>query len=491
MKRRVQGRRGCSRRHVLLTTGGALTAPMWWGCASSGGRVFAPGLTDETRIRPAGPASRYTPTLQVAFVRRKGEYGMRWPGAVYDGEAALKTYRQEIETTAKRLGMKVEIRPLPIYSPEEADQWVAQARERKPDGLLVVLLDRQEHSWPTATKAAEAGIPTVIFAPLGAAFTTNTVKLADRQGLCICSTSDFTESAYGMKMISAGARLREMRFIVLRGKARRDIELAHVGTKLRYVPAQAFLEEYRRTPTSDAIVAIAREYQRNAIHVHGCSFEDVCNGVKGCKVAQTILEREDGDGITMDCLGALGKSDVSLPCIAWSRMLDHGIPAACEADVGACVTHALVQFLFDRPGFQQDPVAETARQCLIGAHCSCPTRLNGVDQPPEPYRLSYHHGKRDAVPVTQWRIGQRITIADVLIPPKSETPPQMLISTGTVTENISVPPAGGCVVSVMVEVDGVPDTLDFPGFHQLFFYGDFKKELVSYCRLYGLQARVV
>jgi len=43
----------------------------------------------------------------------------------------------------------------------------------------------------------------------------------------------------------------------------------------------------------------------------------------------------------------------------------------------------------------------------------------------------------------------------------------------------------------MVEVDGVPDTLDFPGFHQLFFYGDFKKELVSYCRLSGLQARVV
>ena len=55
-------------------------------------------------------------------------------------------------------------------------------------------------------------------------------------------------------------------------------------------------------------------------------------------------EREEGDGITMDCLGALGRSKVSLPCIAWSRMLDDGIPAACEADMGAALTHAVVQF---------------------------------------------------------------------------------------------------------------------------------------------------
>ena len=103
----------------------------------------------------------------------------------------------------------------------------------------------------------------------------------------------------------------------------------------------------------------------------------------------------------MDCLGALGKTKVSLPCIAWSKMLDHGIPAACEADLGAALTHALVQLLFDRPGFQQDPVAETARECLIGAHCSCPTRLNGFDQKPEQVRhhASSRQPRRRAAPL--------------------------------------------------------------------------------------------
>jgi len=70
----------------------------------------------------------------------------------------------------------------------------------------------------------------------------------------------------------------------------------------------------------------------------------------------------------------------------------------------------------EKPGFQQDPVAETARGCLIGAHCTCPTRLAGFDQPPEPYFLSYHHGKRDDVPVPRWKLGQRVTVAELVVP---------------------------------------------------------------------------
>jgi hypothetical protein len=221
----------------------------------------------------------------------------------------------------------------------------------------------------------------------------------------------------------------------------------------------------------------------------------VFNGIKSYVVARNILEREEADGITMDCLGALGKTDVSLPCIAWSKMLDHGIPAACEADIGAALTHALVQFLFDRPGFQQDPVAETDRDALIGAHCTCPTMLNGFNHPAEPFDLSHHHGNRDAVPRPKWRIGQRVTVADIIMPGQQEISPiqkgpQMVVATGTVMENISVPPAGGCVVSVMLKMDGTPDLLTFPGFHQLFFYGDFKKELLAYCQLTGIQPLV-
>jgi len=477
---------GCSRRGFLAAAGAAALAP-----SLLANRANAAETSSERRIAPAGPASKYTPTIQVAFVRRKENYGMWWPGAIYDGDAALQNYRRQIETTAKQLGVGLRMRPVPIYSASEADQWVAEAKALRPDGLLVVLLDRQEHSWPTAYKAIDSKIATVVFAPVGAAFTTNTASLAKRSGCFVCSTDDFSQVAYGMKMLKAAAKLRETRCVVIKGKNRRETEIKHFGTKLHYLPEKTFLDEYRRTPLSDELRRIATEYINNATRIAGPTEQDVLNGVKSYVVARNILEREEGDAITMNCLGALGKTNVSLPCIAWSRMLDHGIPAACEADLRACVTHALVQYLFDRPGFQQDPVPDTANDALIGAHCTCPTRLNGFSEPPEPYYLSHHHGMRDAVPRTMWRVGQRVTVLDAVLSKQDDVPPKLIISAGEVIENIKVPPSGGCVVSVMVKLDGVSDYLDYPGFHQQFFYGDYKKELRSYCQLFGIEPLVV
>ncbi len=471
-----------SRRAFLISLGGGAISPTLAATQASAG---------DRRIEPCGPASKYTPSVKAAFVRRKGDYGILWPGEIWDGEAARARILKQLTAAATRLKLKVDLRPDPIYSLEEAGQWLAGCAAAKPDGLFVILLDRQAHAWPTATKAAALGIPMVIYSPIGTSFTTNTEGLARREGVFISSTDDFRQPVFGLKMLKAGAKLREMRFIVLSGNERKDVELKPFGTKLRYVPAQEFLAEYERTPVSAEVRRLAQSRVKGATRVVGATEQDVINGVKSYVVARKFLESEQGDGITMDCLGALGKTKVSLPCISWSTMLDHAIPAACEADLGAAVTHALVQFLFDRPGFQQDPVAETAKNCLIGAHCTCPTRLAGFDKPAEPYYLSHHHGKRDAVPVPQWRLGQRVTVADLILPTASRPKAQLIASAGKVVENIAVPPAGGCVVSVAVKLDGEPELLDYPGFHQIFFYGDHKRDLAVFAKLFGIEPLLV
>ena len=473
-----------NRRAFLGASAWMLGSAVLTGCENPAARRPAAGLAP---MKPCGPASKCVPTLRATFVRRKEPYGMWWPGAVYDGEAARAKYTQIIHDTAKRLGMKLDLRPEPVHSNAEADAWVAECQAAKPDGLLVVLLDRQRHSWPTANKAIASGLPTVVFSPVGSSFTTNTAGPSKKPGCVIYSTDDTSQLVYGMKMIQAKARMRAARCIVLRGRDRRDTQLADLGMALRYVPAADFLAEYKKTPTTDELRAMAAEYMRRARRVTGATRDDDINGINSYEVARTILEREQGDAITMDGLGALGRSKVSLPCIAWSRMNDEGIPAACEADLGAMATHIAVQYLFDRPGFQQDPVAETSRGAIIGAHCSCATRLNGFDQPPEPFDICHHHGNRDAVPRTLWRKGQAVTSADIL-PGK---PSKMLIASGHVLENVDVPPAGGCVVSVMVKFDDAEDVLAWPGFHQIFFYGNYKRELIDFCRLSGIEPQVV
>ena len=473
-----------SRRAFLGASAWMLGSAVLTGCENLADRRPAGGLSP---MKPCGPASTCVPTLRAAFVRRKEPYGMWWPGAIYDGEAARAMYTKTIRETADVLGMKLDLRPEPIFSGAEADAWVAECQTAKPDGLLVVLLDRQRHSWPTANKAIDSGIPTVVYSPVGSSFTTNTAAPSKKPGCVIYSTDDATQLVYGMKMIHARAKMRATRCIVLRGRERRDTTLADLGMALRYVPAKAFLDEYNKTPVTAEVHALAEDYIGRARKAKGPTRQDVINGVKSYVVSRTILEREQGDAITMDCLGALWNKKVSLPCIAWSRMNDEGIPAACEADLGAVATHTLVQYLFDRPGFQQDPVAETSRGAIIGAHCTCATHLAGFDQPPEPYDICHHHGNRDAVPRTMWRVGQRVTSADIL-PGK---PSKMLIAAGRVLANVAVPPAGGCVVSVMVKFDGTEDVLTWPGFHQIWFYGDYQRELNDFCRLFKIEPLAV
>ncbi len=478
------GRRDFFKKSVLATTGIALLGDIAFGVRQPGFKIPV--------IKACGPASDYTPSVKVAFVRRKGDYGMRWPGAIYDGEAALKNYSDQLAGVARSLQVNLDMKGTPLYSLEETTQWLNQAKAEGVDGLFLVLLDRQDHSWPSAKKAAESGIPSVIFSPLGTSFTTNTEGLAELPGCIIYSTNDFGQAAYGMKMLKARAKMNQTRCVVIRGSKREERKLADTGITLQYVPASTFIGIYKDTPDSKEIIAMADDYIRQARGIKLANRQDVINGIKSYIVAGRLLETEKADSISMDCLGALGNEKVSLPCIAWSRMNDDGIPAACEADTGAIASHVMVQYLFDRPGFQQDPVADTADDTIIGAHCSCPTRLNGFHTPPEPYDLIHHHGNRDAVPRTIWKVGQRITCIDFL-PGNTERQErsQMLISAGTVIDNISAPPSGGCVVSVKVKFDGGHEVLTFPGFHQLFFYGDYKNELEDFCRLANFEAKVV
>jgi hypothetical protein len=73
-------------------------------------RVASAGEKGDRRTAPVGPASKYVPTIKATFVRRKEDCGILWPGAIYDGEAALRKYRQQIEAAGKQLGVRIDLR---------------------------------------------------------------------------------------------------------------------------------------------------------------------------------------------------------------------------------------------------------------------------------------------------------------------------------------------------------------------------------------------
>ena len=310
-------------------------------------------------------------------------------------------------------------------------------------------------------------------------------------GCVIYSAEECDEAIYGLRMLDAGARMRRTRCLVLKGNKRAERELGGLGVNLQYVPVNTYVEEFRKVSAKGEAEALAHGFASRARSVRHLSSNDLVNGARAYIAARRILEREEADAITMDCLG-MGKQhkDVCLPCLGWSHMNDQGIPAACEADMGAVASHITVQYLFNQPGFQQDPVADTMEDAVIGAHCSCPTCLDGCGEESEPFDLMHHHAERDITARTLWREGQRVTSVDIH-PGNSNRKTRMEIATGTVLSNLSVPPNGGCVVSVRVKFDSDTDVRAFPGFHQVWFYGDYGEKLEEFCQLYDFEAEWV
>jgi hypothetical protein len=130
----------------------------------------------------------------------------------------------------------------------------------------------------------------------------------------------------------------------------------------------------------------------------------------------------------------------------------------------------------------QDPAPNTVNNTLMGAHCSCPTRLDGFDKPHEPFILRSHSESNLGVSVqVLWREGQKVTLMQF------SDPGTMFLATGTVLRNIDTPPSGGCRTSVEVSMDNKEDTLDTKGFHQLFIYGDHANMFKAYGKLAGVK----
>ena len=283
-------------------------------------RSSGSGKDDDSELRVAqcGPAGRHTPAIRVAFVRRR-EYGLSWPGAVYPGDQAREKYIHRLRTEAEQMGIDLTLREQPLYDEEETDQWLEEVESEKPDGQLLVLQDRHGPAWHAANGAVELGVPTVIFCTIGASFTTNTRSFVDRAGAVIYSAPEFDQAIYGMKMLSALARMRRTRCLVLHGEETYDEKLADTGIELRHLPESTYVEYYRNTEVTPAIRGLAKEYELRADELTNASQEDVLNAARGFAACVRIIREHEGDAITMDCLG-MGRrnTDVPLPCLAWS-----------------------------------------------------------------------------------------------------------------------------------------------------------------------------
>ncbi len=471
---------GClSRRRCLqiisTATAGLIFSGDWFPAVAKTRRP-APDFVDPAGLRP-----RPTVRLDAVILQQPRPYWLGWPGTTYDLDARQKEYRSDLAKSCQRLAIQLHEEDKPVQDEAGMTALLKAVQDRKPDGVLVILQHMQ--CWPWVSRLAkEAGAPLIVFSPIGTSFTGHVAGISRQKGVYVVSSLEWPAVEDGLRMLCAKRMFEETRVLWIQGNKREDTVLERLGTKVRAIPRRTFNELFDKMPADEEVHDVASTFRRHAKKVVEPNWQDSLNSARAYTTAKRLMADEQANALSMDCLGMVSAKLVPTPpCGAWTLLQDQGITCGCEADLHGATSMMLTSYLLDRPGYMNDPVAETAKNLLVTSHCTSGTRLNGFSNKPAPYILRSHSESALGVSVqVLWPVGAPVSLI------RFSNPNELILDTGTVVSNINTPPAGGCRTSIELKMDNIEDSRDVLGFHQVVTLGNHRRMVEGFCQLYGI-----
>ena len=472
---------GClSRRHclqIITTTAAGLAFSGEFFPALAKARKADPDFVDPAKLRP-NPKVR----VDAAILQQPRPYWLGWPGTTYDLDRHQKAYRGQLARSCQRLAIELHEEEKPIEDEAGLTAFLKAVRERKPDGLLIILQHMQCWGWANRL-ANEAGVPLIVFSPIGTSFTGHVAGISRQEGVYVVSSLEWPAVEDGLRMIRAKRLFEETRLLWIHGKQRNETVVDRLGTKVRAIPRNVFNELFDKMPVNEEVKDVASTFRKHAKRIVEPTWQDSLNSARVYTTAKRLLTDEQANALSMDCLGMVGAKLVPTPpCGAWTLLEDLGITCGCEADLFGAASLMLTSYLLDRVGYMNDPVAETAKNLLIASHCVAGTRLNGFSQKPAPYILRSHSESALGVSVqVLWPVAAPVSLV------RFKSANELILDTGTLVSNVDTPPAGGCRTSVEIRMDNIEDCRDVKGFHQVVTLGNHRRILEQFCELYGIK----
>lgn len=426
--------------------------------------------------KPAGG-----PRVRVVYVRPQEEPIVSWPGGNCDVPAQQALFTRTLRAAADKLGVRLEVRDEPIKSEAEVAKLLAELKQSPPDGLIVGAMSL--FLWKPVMEIVEkrGDIPTVIHSHVSG-FTGHIAACGRKTPKTFMAATQKVEwLATAVRMFHTNWRIKNTRILQLSGPGA-DVTLAPWGTLVHPIAKARFEEFLKQVETSEEVRAIADHYAKGAERILEPTKAEILTAAKNYIALRRLMEAEKCHGVTVACLG--WKDPV---CMAFSKLLDEGIPGVCECDHNAVVGELLAIHLLNRPGFIQDPSPNTVDNTFIGAHCTSPTRLEGYDSTERAaYWLRSYHTKTGCSMEVMWPVGKPVTVLQAMA-----RTPLLLVGTGRVRSNIAQPPSGCCRTAVELEMDKTEDTRDVKGFHQLFLLGNHARTVAAYGRLFDIKVESI
>ncbi|MFC1563067.1 hypothetical protein ACFL4Z_03350, partial [candidate division KSB1 bacterium] len=364
------------------------------------------------------------------------------------------------------------------------------------DGIFIFNLTSTLRS--LVNKVVDLGYPSVLFSQPASGHDWSIISDLIKEGkrVDVIGSNDFGELEPFARIMDAVRRLKQSKILCIRSQTQADDYMAKVknkyGVEIKPMDYSRLSELYDSIDIYEARKE-ADKFINNAVKVIEPSREDIISANRFYLAVKKLLKEENGNAITIDCLGGFGRGDLkAYPCVAWTRLNDEGLLGVCEADLDSTLTSMMLQFYAGgKPGFVTDPFFDTTSNTVTHAHCVSATKLDGPSGESAPYIIRTHMEDNKGVSVqVKMRVGQVFTSAKIV---NADT---MLISTGKIISNSNKKRA--CRTKIVCKVTD-PESGEMlnvdkylhswsNGLHRVIFYGNYSKDIEKMGRLMGFNA---
>jgi hypothetical protein len=192
-----------------------------------------------------------------------------------------------------------------------------------------------------------------------------------------------------------------------------DLVYQRTGVKVQFRSLEELEELYKGVGEASAKSEMER-WKKEASEIVRVPDQAILDACRLYILLHSFVDKEGLSAVSMDCLrftmGMGMNSTLPIPCLAFARLRDEGITAACEADVCGMISSMFLEAISRKPSFMANVMSvDLEKSNYVFSHCISPLKLDGPKAAPMRYRLhDYHNMGRGVVPEVEFPIGKEV-----------------------------------------------------------------------------------
>jgi hypothetical protein len=395
-------------------------------------------------------------------------------------------FQKEVEELKKNISTEARILEGCVISGEKD---LVKLEDRVSEADVILLYKPKLGLGNCVVKIVEYNIPTILFNKEGSVWTPLDALEYVYPRSNVWVVADYADLNSRLKIFVARKRISNTKLLVLNADYPHwERWLMRVSGGLNTIKERFGIEvEYVRSEEvvgrwwgieEERVRGVVEEWVGNAEKIIEPSRSDVEKVARLYLVMKDLLSEKGAQGLTM----AYGEDPLPVPCFAYTKLRDEGIPAACEADIISLITMVILHHVTGKPSFMGNlRHANPNNNTLMISHCVAPTKMAGYDEPALPYVLRNQHWGPPAGVLSAFvpmNAGQEVTVCRLDGELKS-----MLITRGVIEECRDLEEY--CRNTVSIRISDVRKLVhSTSGNHHVMVYGDHREEIRELNKLF-------